>query len=109
MRRLRLVDPGVDDLPVLLTVAEAAEVLRVSRSLAYELAKRYLESSGVEGLPVITLGTRRRVLRAALLELARTGCRKRAQEHRAADIAVGRQERSSPPRVEGSRRQPTEC
>jgi excisionase family DNA binding protein len=61
------------DEPQLLTVSEAAERLRIGRSLAYELAHAYLVSGGVEGLPVIKLGARMRVPRWALDELARTG------------------------------------
>jgi excisionase family DNA binding protein len=57
----------------LLTVSEAAEQLRIGRSLAYELAHAYLVSGGAEGLPVIKLGARMRVPRWALDELARTG------------------------------------
>jgi hypothetical protein len=57
----------------LLTVAEAAHSLRISRSLAYELARTYLATDGLEGLPVLKLGARMRVPRWALEELGRTG------------------------------------
>ena len=63
---------AVDELE-LLTVAEAAQRLRIGRSLAYELAGTYLATGGAEGLPVIKLGARMRVPRWALDELARTG------------------------------------
>ena len=59
--------------PLLHTVEEAAGVLRIGRTLAYELARRYEASGGVAGLPVIRLGSCLRVPRWALLELARTG------------------------------------
>lgn len=61
------------ELPLLLTVEEAAAVLRIGRTLAYSLAHRYEESGGVAGLPVIRLGSCLRVPRWALLELACTG------------------------------------
>jgi hypothetical protein len=61
------------DLPLLLTVEEAAGVLRIGRTLAYALARRYGTSGGVAGLPVIRLGNCLRVPRWALLELARGG------------------------------------
>jgi hypothetical protein len=60
-------------LPALLTVEESARVLRISRSLAYELAQQYEASGGVTGLPVIRVGTCLRVPRWALIELIRTG------------------------------------
>ena len=43
---------------LVLTVAEAGAQLRISRSLAYQLARRYVETGGREGLPVIKLGRR---------------------------------------------------
>lgn len=58
----------------LLTIAEATRVLRIGRSLGYELAREYLTSGGTSGLPVIRLGSQcLRVPRWALMELATTG------------------------------------
>jgi excisionase family DNA binding protein len=57
----------------LLTVEEAARVLRIGRSLAYQLAAEYDASGGLGGLPVIRVGGCRRVPRWALVELAMTG------------------------------------
>ena len=56
----------------LLTVEEAAQVLRIGRSLAYQLAGEYRASSGVSGMPVIPIGGCLRVPRWALLELVLT-------------------------------------
>ena len=59
---------------VLLTVTEAASVLGISRTLAYQLARQYEATGGTEGLPVIRLGSScLRVPRCALMELAHTG------------------------------------
>jgi hypothetical protein len=63
---------GVSSSP-LLTVDEATRVLRIGRSLGYQLAHDYENSGGVSGLPVIRLGGCLRVPRWALLELALTG------------------------------------
>ena len=58
----------------LLTLQEAAEVLRIGRSLAYQLAHEYLNSGGTSGLPVLRLGEKcLRVPRWALIELVTTG------------------------------------
>lgn len=59
--------------PALLTIEEAARVLRIGRSLAYQLAREYDATGGVSGLPVIRLGGCLRVPQWALLELALTG------------------------------------
>lgn len=59
--------------PLLLTVSEAADELRIGRTLAYQLARRYLASDEREGLPVIRVGSNLRVPRWALLELLHTG------------------------------------
>lgn len=69
-------DPGDGDRDrlTLLTVDEAAEMLRIGRSLAYRLANRYEGTEGREGIPVIRFGTAcLRIPRWALLELIRTG------------------------------------
>ena len=60
-------------LPPLLTIEETARVLRIGRSLAYQLARDYETSGGVKGIPVIRLGSCMRVPRWALIELMRTG------------------------------------
>jgi Helix-turn-helix domain len=57
----------------LLTVEEAALLLRIGRSLAYQLAGDYLATGGTSGMPVIRIGTCLRVPRWALLELICTG------------------------------------
>jgi hypothetical protein len=61
------------DRPLLHTVDEAAEVLRIGRTLAYKLAQMYQATGGSEGLPVIRLGGCLRVPRWALLELVYSG------------------------------------
>ena len=59
---------------LLLTVEEAARLLRVGRSRGYELAHEYLNSGGTTGMPIILLGPGCfRVPRWALVELATTG------------------------------------
>ena len=63
---------GVPVSPVL-TIEEAARVLRIGRSLAYHLAHEYEASGGISGLPVIRVGGCLRVPRWALLELAMSG------------------------------------
>jgi hypothetical protein len=63
---------GVPATP-LLTIEEAARVLRIGRSLAYQLAHEYEASGGVAWLAVIRLGGCLRVPRWALLELVMTG------------------------------------
>lgn len=71
MAELRIVkvQPALDDLPEVLTVEEAAAVLRIGRGAAYELARRWRETDGRHGLPVVVLGRSLRVPRAALRQL----------------------------------------
>lgn len=61
------------ELPEVLTVEEAARVLRISRGAAYELARVWRETNGREGLPVFTLGRTLRVPRAGLERLLAGG------------------------------------
>jgi excisionase family DNA binding protein len=65
--------PLDDDASTVLTVEEAADVLRIGRSLAYQLANQYLSSRGMIGMPAYRLGNCIRVPRWALIELATTG------------------------------------
>ncbi|MCU1397985.1 MAG: hypothetical protein JWN62_1094 [Acidimicrobiales bacterium] len=60
-------------LPMMLKVEEAASVLRIGRSKAYEMAQRYTQSGGIEGLPVLRMGDLLRVPRVALQEYVTTG------------------------------------
>ena len=64
---------SLDEYPLLLTVEEAAGVLRIGRSLAYELARLYESTDGHDGLPVLRVGALMRVPRWALAELISTG------------------------------------
>jgi hypothetical protein len=54
--------------PAFLTVEEAAAVLRIGRTAAYLLARRWEATDGAEGLPVVRLG---RLLRVPLHQLER--------------------------------------
>lgn len=60
------------DLPAMLTVDEAASVLRIGRTLAYRLAAGFA-AGDVHGLPVVRLGGCLRVPRWALIEFIQHG------------------------------------
>jgi excisionase family DNA binding protein len=53
-------------LPQFLTVEEAAAVVRIGRTAAYQLAARYEATDGREGLPVVRFGRLMRVPRTSL-------------------------------------------
>jgi hypothetical protein len=57
----------VAQVPDLLTVEEAADVLRIGRTLAYQLAQTSLATAGAEGMPCRRIG---RLLRVPSKELA---------------------------------------
>ncbi|MGD9794258.1 MAG: helix-turn-helix domain-containing protein [Acidimicrobiia bacterium] len=59
----------VANLPVVLTVEEAGAVLRIGRSQAYALARRFIDSGGLDGIPVVRFGSSMRVPTASLLKL----------------------------------------
>lgn len=63
----------LEELPAVLTVEEAAAVLRIGRGAAYELARRFRETGGKEGIPVVCFGRSLRVPRAALVRLLEAG------------------------------------
>ncbi len=67
-----MVDPHpvpLDALPDFLTVEEAAAVLRIGRSAAYDLTALWRATGGREGLPVVQRGRRLRVPKAGLQRL----------------------------------------
>lgn len=61
---------SLDELPEFLTVEEAAEVLRISRTSAYLLTQQWRFSKGQSGLPVQRLGRLLRVPRSAIERMA---------------------------------------
>jgi hypothetical protein len=56
--------------PDFLTVEEAARVLRIGRTAAYLAAKRYRETGGADGLPVVAIRGSLRVPRRLLEAMA---------------------------------------
>ena len=52
--------------PDFFTVEEAARILRIGRTAAYELARKYRATDGREGLPVVPFGRLLRVPRTQL-------------------------------------------
>ena len=56
----------LDGLPLMLTVGEAAEVLRISRTTAYKLVELHRSTGGRTGLPHVRLGSRVLVRRVDL-------------------------------------------
>ena len=59
----------LDDLPLMLTIDEAAHVLRVSRTTAYKLVTLHRRTNGATGLPHVRLGSRLLVRRVDLAEI----------------------------------------
>lgn len=65
-------DASLASLPLMLTVDEAAGLLRISRTSAYKLAHEWRCTAGASGLPTVRLGSRilvRRVELAVILGL----------------------------------------
>ena len=50
-----------EDLPPLLTVEQAAKVLQIGRSKAYELTVEYERTGGRSGLPFVWIGNQKRI------------------------------------------------
>lgn len=62
---------ALSEYPDLLTVEEAADYLRISRGLGFQLARQYRITDGAAGLPVVQLGRCLRVPRDDLELLVR--------------------------------------
>jgi excisionase family DNA binding protein len=60
----------LDDHGPFLRVEEAAQMLRISRTVAYALARRWLETDGRDGLPAVRIGRSIRIPRVALERMA---------------------------------------
>jgi len=58
--------------PLYISVTEAARLLGISRTHAYDQAHLGIETAGAEGLPAVRLGRRLLIARAAIEELAPT-------------------------------------
>ena len=56
----------IDDQTEVLTVEEAAAILRISRNAAYAAAREWRSSGGEHGIPCIEIGRTLRVPRANL-------------------------------------------
>ena len=60
----------VDQHGPFLRVEDAAQLLRISRTSAYALARRWLDSGGADGLPAVRVGRSVRIPTVALERLA---------------------------------------
>ncbi len=56
----------ISAVPDFLTIEEAAAILRIGRTAAYALAREYLATNGLSGLPVVRFGRLLRVPRVKL-------------------------------------------
>lgn len=69
-------EPLAENNERVLTVERAGAILGLSRASAYRAAHRWLDTNGVEGLPVVVISCRRLVVPVAalqrLLETARS-------------------------------------
>jgi len=59
---------SIDSLPIALTVPEAAALLRIGRTLAYELVHQWHATGGAAGLRSVRVGRALRIPRTAVLE-----------------------------------------
>jgi hypothetical protein len=57
---------SIADLPAVLTVPEAGELLRISRTVAFEQARLFRETGGTDGIPNYRIGRSLRVPRDEL-------------------------------------------
>ncbi len=67
MPRDRLIR-SIDELPIALTVSEAADALQASKNTIYDLIRLWHSTGGAAGLRAVRLGRSLRVPRIAILE-----------------------------------------
>ncbi len=89
---MRLPDPEVQ--PTMALWPDVAEAYGISRNTAYAMAKRYEETGGAEGIPVLRFGTRYRCPTAAIrrdlgIDAPIAGELQQAREHDAGLRIVG--------------------
>ena len=59
-----------DELPPFLRIEQAQELTQLGRSQIYDLTRRWRETGGAEGIPVVQFGRCLRIPTAPLLRLA---------------------------------------
>ena len=59
-----------DDLPPFLRIDQVQELTQLGRAQVYALAKRWRDTDGREGMPVVEFGRNLRVPTAALMRMA---------------------------------------
>jgi excisionase family DNA binding protein len=69
LRSLAEAPSDLADLPLMLTVGEAAAVLRISRTTAYKLIEENRATRGASGLPHVRLSSRIMVRRVDLARI----------------------------------------
>lgn len=62
----------IDELPPFMTVEQAAEVLQLGRSKAYDLTVEWERTDGLSGLPFAWIGHQKRVPREAIERIIRS-------------------------------------
>ncbi|MCU1497586.1 MAG: DNA-binding protein [Acidimicrobiales bacterium] len=60
----------IEDPPPFLRVDQAQELTQLGRTQVYEQTRRFLDTDGREGIPVVRFGRSLRIPKAALLRLA---------------------------------------
>jgi hypothetical protein len=61
---------NIADLPPFLRVEQAQELTQLGRTQIYEQTRRWRDTNGREGIPVVSFGRSLRIPTAALLRLA---------------------------------------
>lgn len=59
-----------DELPPFLRIEQVQQLTQLSRSQVYALVRRYRQTGGKEGMPVVEFGRNLRVPTAALMRMA---------------------------------------